>query len=233
MTIGIEPDSSEIKIQGPTETPGITQGTGMKITVTEIEEPSGIPETTPKIDGMTTEMKPEELIETKTDGTTVKIELEMLEPEHIETPHIMFGMTPMSVLEILLEPHTDTITKMLRINGKTPRTGQDALTETFVIMLKTNGRTLRTVLRMLETEPGKLIDEQETMLLTHGKIPRIPPLISGRTPKIMLQTNGIPSSTRPTTSMNVQRTVPTTLSRALGIDGTTTDTIQTRIIIDL
>jgi len=233
MTIGIEPGTSEIKTQGPTETPGIRQGTGTKITVTEIEEPTGILETTPKIDGMTTQMKPEELTETKIDGTTTEIELEMLEPEHIETPRIMFGMIPMSALEILLEPHTDIITKMLRIDGTIPRTEQDALTETFVIMLKTDGRTLRTALRMLETEPGKLIDEQETMLLTHGKIPRIPSLISGRIPKIMLQTNGIPPSTRPATYMNVQRTVPTTLSRALGMDGTTTDAIKTRIIIDL
>jgi len=233
MTTGIKPGISEIRIQEPTETPGITQGTGMKISVTEIEEPTGIPETTPKIDGMTTEMKPGEPTETKTDGTTTEIELETLEPEQIETPRIMFGMTPMSALEILLEPHTETITKMLRIDGTTPRTEQDVLTQTFVIMLKTDGKMLRIALRMLETEPGKLIDEQETMLLNHGKTPRIPPLISGRTPKIMLQTNGIPSSTGPATYMNVQRTVPTTLSRALGIDGTTTDAIQTRIIIDL
>jgi len=37
---------------------------------------------------------------------------------------------------------------------------------------------------------------------------------NGRTPKIMLQTNGIPSSIRPTTSMNVQRIIPTILSKA-------------------
>jgi len=216
MTIGIEPDTSEIKIQEPTETPGITQGIGMKIMLTEIEEPTGIPETILKIDGMTT-----------------GIELEMLEPEHIETPRIMFGMTAMSAIEILLEPHTDIITKMLRIGGKTPRTEQDAPTEMFVIMLKTDGRTLKTALRTLETEPGILIDEQETMLLTHGKIPRIPSPINGRIPKIMLQINGTPSSTKPAIYMNVQRTVPTTLSRALGIDGTTIDAIQMRIIIDL
>jgi hypothetical protein len=233
IIIGIKPGISEIRIPEPKETPGITQGTGMKISVTEIEEPTGIPETTPKIDGMTAEMKPGELTETKTDGTTTEIELEMLEPEHIETQRIMFGMTPMSALEILLEPHTDIIMKMLRIGGTTPRTEQDALKETFVITLKTDGKMLRTALRMLEIESGKLIDEQETMLLTHGKIPRIPPLISGRTAKIMLQTNGIPSSIRPATYMKVQRTVPTTLPRALGIDGTTTDAIQTRIIIDL
>jgi len=232
MTIGIEPGISEIRIQGPTETPGITQGTGMKIGVTEIQQP-GIPETTTKIDGMTTEMKPGELTEMKTDGTTTEIELETLEPEQIEIPRIMFGMTAMNALEILLELHTGTITKMLRIDGTTPRTEQDVLTQTFVIMLKTDGKMLRTALRMLETEPGKLIDEQETMLLNHGKTPRILPLISGRTLKIMLQTNGIPSSTRPATYMNVQRTVPTTLLRALGIDGITTDAILTRIIIDL
>jgi len=37
---------------------------------------------------------------------------------------------------------------------------------------------------------------------------------NGRTPKIMLQTNGIPSNISPTTSMSVQRIVPTILSRA-------------------
>jgi len=178
----------------------------------------------------------------KTDGTTPETELDMLKivpAEHIETLSIMFrivGMTPRSVLEILqivLERHTEIIRKMLRIDGTTPRIGQDALTETLAMMLKIDGRTLRTELRMLETEPSEHIDEQETMLLTSGKIRRMPSLISGRTPKIMLRTNGIPSSTRPTTCMNVQRIVPTTLSRALEIDGTTTATIQTKIIIDL
>jgi len=149
----------------------------------------------------------------KTDGTTPETELDMLKivpAEHIETLSIMF-----------------------RIVGTTPRRGQDALTETFAMMLKIDGRTLRTELRMLETEPSEHIDEQETMLLTSGKIRRMSLLISGRTPKIMLRTNGIPSSTRPTTCMNVQRIVPTTLSRALEIDGTTTAAIQTKIIIDL
>lgn len=207
MTIGIEPDTSQIKIQGPTETPGTTQGTGMSTTLTEIEEPmehTGILETITKIDGMTTEMKPEEITEMKTDGMTTETELEMLEPERIETLRIMFGMTPMSATEIPLEPHTDTITKMLRTDGRTPRIEQDALTEILVIMP-----------------------------LTHGKIPRIPSLKNGRTPKIMLQINGIPSNTSPGTSMKVQRTVPTILLRALEIDGTTIDAIQNRIIIDL
>jgi len=149
----------------------------------------------------------------KTDGTTPETELDMLKivpAEHIETLSIMF-----------------------RIVGTTPRRGQDTLTETFAMMLKIDGRTLRTELRMLETEPSEHIDEQETMLLTSGKIRRMSLLISGRTPKIMLRTNGIPSSTRPTTCMNVQRIVPITLSRALEIDGTTTAAIQTKIIIDL
>jgi hypothetical protein len=47
------------------------------------------------------------------------------------------------------------------------------------MLLKTNGRTLRTVLMMPEIESSELTDEQETMLL-----------ISGRTPRIILLTNG-------------------------------------------
>jgi len=64
MTIGIEPGTSQIKIQGPTETHGIMQGIGMKISVTELEEPTGMSETISKIDGMMPEMKPEGLTET-------------------------------------------------------------------------------------------------------------------------------------------------------------------------
>jgi len=64
MIIGIEPGTSQIRIQGPTETHGITQGIGMKISVTELEEPTGMSETMSKIDGMTPEMKLERLTET-------------------------------------------------------------------------------------------------------------------------------------------------------------------------
>jgi len=134
----------------------------------------------------------------QTDGMMLEIELE--EPR--KTPEIMYmrdGMTSeiglkIGVTELEELPGMPEI--MPKIDGMTPETKPEELTETSGTMPKIDGRIPR-------IGQDALTETLVMMLKTNG-----------RTPKIMLQTNGIPSNIRPTTSMSVQRIVPTMLSRA-------------------
>jgi hypothetical protein len=121
QTDGTMPRIVPEELIGTSET---TSGIGLRISVTELAEHTGMSETTRKIDGTTPGIEPEELTETQ--ETTSKIDGTTLE-------------TAPEMPQIVLKGHTGTSRKTLRTDGMTPRTEQGAPIEMSVMMLKTDG----------------------------------------------------------------------------------------------